>query len=318
MKAVVHDRYGPPEVLRIEDVEKPVPKDDEVLVRIRATTVNRTDCHVRAAKPFLWRFMVGFLRPRHRILGSELAGVVEEVGSKVTEFAVGDEVFGIRAYLSEGFGCHAEYVCVRETLIARKPAAATFEQAAAICDGGLAGLGSVRTGDIHKGRSVLVYGASGSIGTATTQLAAHFGGQVTAVCNTKNLELVHSLGAQEVLDYTREDFTKNGETYDVIVDAVGKHSFWRCRGSLKPGGLYLPTDGLRNFALAPITRRFASRKVVFSIPKYTKADVQLLAELVERGDYRPVIDRTYPLEEIVEAARYVETEQKTGNVVLTV
>ena len=317
MRAVVHDRYGPPEMLRLEEVARPAPKEDEVLVRIRATTVNRTDCHVRAASPFLWRFMVGFRRPKHRILGSELAGVVEEVGSRITEFAVGDEVFGVRAYLSEGFGCHAEYVCVRETLIAHKPATATFEQAAAICDGGLAGLGCVRAGDIREGRLVLVYGASGSIGTATTQLAAHFGARVTAVCNTKNLELVRSLGAEEVIDYTREDFTKNGQTYDAIVDAVGKHSFRRCRGSLKRGGLYLPTDGLHNFALAPLTRRFADRKVVFSIPKYTKDDVQLLGELVERGDYRPVIDRTYPLEDVVEATKYVETGQKTGNVVLT-
>jgi NADPH:quinone reductase-like Zn-dependent oxidoreductase len=163
-----------------------------------------------------------------------------------------------------------------------------------------------------------VYGASGSIGTATTQLAAHFGAHVTAVCNTKNLELVRSLGADEVLDYARDDFTKSGATYDVIVDAVGKLSFGRCRGSLRRGGLYLPTDGLRNFALAPLTRRFADRKVVFAIPKYTKDDVQLLRQLVERGDYRPVVDRTYPLEDVVEATRYVETGQKTGNVVLTI
>ncbi len=201
MRAVVHDRYGPPEVLRIEDVERPVPEG-----RRGTRSYSRDDCQSdglprACGQALLLAIHARLRRPRNRILGSELAGVVVEVGSQVTEVAVGDEVFGVRAYLSEGFGCHAEYVCVREKLIAHKPAGASFEHAAAICDGGLAGLGSVRTGGVRNGRSVLVYGASGSIGTATTQLAAHFGARVTAVCNTKNLELVRSLGAEEVLDY---------------------------------------------------------------------------------------------------------------------
>jgi len=208
-----------------------------VPVGIRATTVNRTDCHVRAARPFLWRFMVGFRRPRHRILGSEFARVVEEIGSKVTQLAVGDEVFGVRAYLSEGFGCHAEYLCARETLVARKPANASFEEAAALCDGGLAALDQVRLAKLGGGRDVVVYGASGSIGTASVQLAVHAGAHVTAVCNTPNVEFVRSLGAHEVIDYLQGDFTKSGKTYDVGLDAVGKLSFLRCRGSLKPGGL---------------------------------------------------------------------------------
>jgi NADPH:quinone reductase-like Zn-dependent oxidoreductase len=318
VRAVVHDRYGPPEVLRIEQVERPVPADDEVLVQIRATTVNRTDCHVRAAKPFLWRFMIGLLRPKHRILGSEFAGVVEEVGSKVAGLSVGDEVFGVRAYVSEGFGCHAEYLCARETLIAPTPAGTTFEAAAPLCDGGLGAIGWAREAELGEGRTVLIYGASGSVGTASVQLAAHAGAHVTAVCNTKNLELVRSLGAHEVIDYLHEDFTKNGKTYDVILDAVGKHSFRRCRRSLKPDGVFYPTDGLHNFVLARITRRFTSRKVVFSIPRYTKEDILLLKELVETGAYRAVIDRTYPLEDAVEATNYVETFQKTGNVVLAV
>jgi NADPH:quinone reductase-like Zn-dependent oxidoreductase len=318
MKAVVHDRYGPPEVLQVEDVEKPVPAADELLVRIRATTVNRTDCHVRAAKPFLWRFMVGLFRPKHRILGSEFAGVVEAVGSEVSEFAVGDEVFGVRAYVSEGFGCQAEYLCVREKLVAHKPAGTTFEEAAPLCDGGLGAIGWAREAQLQEGVDVLVYGASGSVGTASVQLAAHSGANVTAVCNVKNVELVRSLGAREVIDYLAEDFTRNGKTYDAILDAVGKHSYLRCRDSLKPGGVFYPTDGLRNFVLGPITRRFASRQVVFSMPKYSKDDVLLLKHLVDTGAYRAVIDRVYPLDDVVEATRYVETGQKTGNVVLTV
>jgi NADPH:quinone reductase-like Zn-dependent oxidoreductase len=318
VKAIVHERYGPPEVLHLEEVERPVPADDEVLVKIHATTVTRTDCHVRAASPFLWRLFQGLLRPKERILGSELAGVVEAVGSAVREFAVGDEVFGVKAYMSEGFGCHAEYICMREKLLAHKPAGTSFEEAAAVCDGGLAALAFAKHADLREGRSVVVYGASGSIGTASVQLSKYFGADVTAVCNTKNVEIVRSLGADRVVDYLREDFTKNGERYDVILDAVGRHSFTRCRGSLRPGGIFFPTDGLHNFVLARVTRRFGDRKVVFSTPRYRKEDVRLLAELLEAGHYRPVIDRTYPMEDVVEATRYVETGQKTGNVVLTV
>ena len=319
MKAVVHDRYGPPDVLRVEDVaDPPAPGEDELLVRVHATTVNRTDCHVRAAKPFLWRFFAGFLRPKHRVLGSEFAGEVVEIGSNVTRFAVGDRVFGVRAYMSEGFGCHAELVAAREQgPLAHMPERSTFQEAAPVCDGALSALAFVRAAELQEGRSVLVYGASGSIGTATVQLAAHAGAHVTAVCNTKNLDLVRSLGADRVVDYTKEDFTKNGERYDVVVDAVGKHSFMRSRGSLEPDGLFFPTDGLHNFALARITGWTGGRKVVFAIPRYRTEDVEHLAALVGSGAYRPVVDRTYPLEDVVEATRYVETGQKTGNVVLT-
>jgi len=203
--------------------------------------------------------------------------------------------------------------------IAHKPAGMTFEEAAAICDGALNALWCLRLADLRKGRRVLIYGASGAIGTAGVQLAKYFEADLTAVCNTKNLELVRSLGAERVVDYTREDFTKNGETYDVIFDAVGKHSFRRCRSSLKPGGSYLATDGLRNLILALWTPRIGDKKVIFSIPpRYTKKDVLFLKDLLEAGKYRAVIDRSYPLEDVVDATRYVETEQKTGNVVLTV
>jgi NADPH:quinone reductase-like Zn-dependent oxidoreductase len=316
MRAVVHDRYGPPEVLHLAEVERPVPGDDEVLVKVHATTVNRTDCHRRAADPFLWRFMAGLRRPKHRILGGEVAGEVDAVGAAVSEFAVGDQVFGTSG---PRLGAHAEFMCRQASgLIAHKPAGVTFEEAAAVPDGALAALGGLRDAGVGEGKRILVYGASGSIGTAAVQLARHFGADVTAVCNTKNLELVRSLGADRVIDYTQEDFMKRGETYDVIFDAVGKHSFRRCRGSLEPGGVYIPTDGLRNFLWTLWTTRIGDRKVRFSIPRSTKKDVLFLKELIEAGDYRAVIDRTYPLEEVVEAMRYVETQQKTGNVVITV
>jgi NADPH:quinone reductase-like Zn-dependent oxidoreductase len=312
VKAAVHHRYGPPEVLQIEEVERPVPKDDEVLVRIHATTVTQTDCHMRRAQPFIWRFMLGLRRPRRTILGVEFAGVVEAVGSIVSEFKVGDEVFGARS------GSHAEYVCVPESgRIAHKPAGMTFEEAAAVCDGAYQGMGAMRRGDVGPGTRLVVYGASGSCGTAAVQLAKHRGAHVTAVCNAANVEVVRSLGADEVIDYLHEDFTKNGETYDVILDAVGKHSFRRCKGSLKPGGIYVATDRLINLVWRAWTARIGDRRVVFNYTPPTKADVLHLKELIEAGHYRTVVDRVYPLEEIAEASKYVESWQKTGNVVLT-
>jgi NADPH2:quinone reductase len=244
----------------------------------------------------------------------EFSGEVEAVGAGVTEFVAGDRVFGVTS-----FGAHAEYVCIRESgPIAHKPTSMSFEEAAAVCDGACAALSCLKPEFRRAGQKLLVYGASGSIGTAAVQLARHFGADVTAVCNTKNLDLVRSLGADDVVDYTAEDFTTNGETYDVIFDAVGKHSFRRCRSSLKPGGVYIATDGFRNIPWAVWTSRVGDRKAVFGIAKYRKHDVLFLKELIDAGEYRAVIDRSYALENIGEAARYVETGQKTGNVVLTV
>jgi NADPH:quinone reductase-like Zn-dependent oxidoreductase len=312
VRAVVHDRYGPPEVLRVEDVARPVPAADELLVRVHATTVTQTDCHMRAARPFVWRFMLGLRRPRRRILGLEFAGVVEEVGASVSQFAVGDEVFGLRS------SSHAEYVCVRESrLVAPMPSGMSFEEAAAVCDGMSQALGALEKGRVGPGTRLVVYGASGSLGTGAVQLAHYLGAHVTAVCNTRNVELVRSLGADEVIDYTREDFTANGETYDVVLDAVGKFSFARSRRSLAPGGLYVATDRPYNFPLALLTKWVGERKVVFSASGYKRENVLLAKELVEAGRYRPVVDRTYPLDEVVEATRYVESWQKAGNVVLT-
>jgi NADPH:quinone reductase-like Zn-dependent oxidoreductase len=316
MKAVVCDRYGPPEVLRIEDIERPVPGPDEVLIRIRATTVNRSDTETRQGSPAVARLLTGLRRPRHRVLGTELSGDVEAAGPAVTEFRPGDAVFGVKAWK---FGAHAEYICMRESAaLAPKPAGVSYQEAAAVCDGVILALMGLRPADVRKGRSILVYGASGSIGTAAVQLSRYFGADVTAVCGTKNLDLVRSLGPEQVIDNTREDFTTNGQAYDVIFDAVGKHSFGRCRDSLNPGGIYLATDGLHNLLLAQWTR-FGDKKVIFPIPpRYTKQDVLFLEGLLEAGQYRAVIDRRYPLAEVVEANRYVDTEQKTGNVVLTV
>jgi NADPH:quinone reductase-like Zn-dependent oxidoreductase len=317
MRAVVYDKYGPPEVLRLEEVERPVPGDDEVLVKVHATTVNRTDCGWRTAKPFIARYFIGLLRPKRKVLGMELAGEVEAIGAAVTEFQVGDHVFGVK-----GFGAHAEFVSVRESAaVAHKPAGISFEEAAAVCDGACSALSCLRRGGVHEGQKVVVYGASGSIGTAAVQIAKYLGADVTAVCNTKTVELVRSLGADEVVDYLYEDFTKNGKTYDVIFDAVGKHSFRRCRGSLKPGGIFVSTDlGFMWHLplLALLTRRIGNKRAALGIARYTKKDVLLVKELIEAGKYRAVIDRRYPLQDVVEATRYVDTGQKTGNVVLTV
>ncbi len=319
MRAVVHRRYGPPDVLHLEDVERPTPTDDQVLVAVHATTVNRTDCGFRKPEPFFVRLFGGLLRPKQPILGTEFAGEVEVVGAAVTEFAAGARVFGVNA---DVFGAHAEYVCVRQdAAIATMPAGVTFGEAAAVCDGAILALTYLRRVDLRAGSRIVVYGASGSIGTAAVQLARYFGAEVTAVCSTKNLDLVRSLGADTVIDYIQEDFTTNGRRYDVVFDAVGKLSFGRCRASLEPEGVYMSTDLgplSQNPALALWTSRLGHQKVLFPLPKYTKQDVRFIKERMESGEYRGVIDRRYPLEQIVEATRYVETQQKTGNVVLTV
>jgi len=318
MRASVHDRYGPPDVQRIEEVARPVPKEDEVLVKVHATTVTRTDTGVRSAKPVLIRLFFGLRRPKQRILGTELSGEIEAVGAAVTKFAVGDQVFGSTSSFQSG--AHAEFIAMRETApLAHMPAGMTFEEAAAVTDGAVLALMCLEAAHIHKGQKMLIYGASGAIGTAGVQLAKYFEADVTAVCNTKNVELVRSLGADRVIDYTQEDFTKNGETYDVIFDAVGKHSFKRSKGSLKPGGVYVATDGFRNLFLALWTSRVGNKRALFPIPPhYTQTNVLFIKKVIEAGKFRAVIDRRYPLEDVVEATRYVETQQKTGNVVLTI
>ena len=319
MRAVVHDRYGPPDVLRVDDVERPVPEENEVLVRVHASTVTRGEAMgVRSVDYRFTRAFTGIRRPRKTLFGSEFAGRVEELGAGVTDFQVGDDVFGTRG------GANAEYVAVPESgVIAPMPDGLTYEEAAAIPDGSLLALTCLRPAYPLQGKSVLVYGAAGSVGTAAVQLLAnHFeAADLTAVCDTNDVELVRSLGAREVLDRLREDFTGSGKTYDVIFDAVGKLSFNRCRGSLKTGGIYISMDlGFMYHLpfLAIVTRFVGSKRATVGFGRYRKEDLLLVKGLVEAGKYRPVIDRTYALDEIVEATSYVESGRKTGNVVIRV
>ena len=315
MKAVVHERYGPPEVLRVADVERPVPEEDEVLVRVHASSVTRSDCGVRGTEYVFARVFTGILRPKRIVAGMEFAGVVEKVGSAVTRFAAGDDVFGIKG------GANAEYVCVRESgVIARMPSRLGFEEAAGVPDGALSAFTMLPALGPLEGRHIVVYGASGSIGTGAVQVAKHLGAHVTAVCDTNRVELLRSLGADDVVDYLHEDWTRRGP-FDGVFDAVGKSSFRKARRALKPGAAYVSADlgfmwHLPLLILA--TRWLGSRRAKLGIARYRQEDLLRLRELIEAGEYRPVIDRTYPLEDVVEATRYVETGQKTGSVVLTV
>ncbi len=327
MKAIVYTQYGPPEVLRLQEVPKPAPKDNEVLIKIHATTVNRTDCGFRKPEyPIIIRMVNGLFTPKKKILGSELAGEIEAIGKDVKTFKPGDQVFGLS---TSNFGAHAEYICVPETgSITTKPANMSYNEAAAVCDGLMLAITYIRKIDFAHERKILINGASGSIGSACVQLARYYGAEITAVCDTRNLEMVKSLGADVVIDYTKEDFTKNGELYDVVMDAVGKSSFFRCKRILKPGGVYFSTElGYlsQNIFLALLTPIFSilpgrrsGKKVKLPIPSDSKDDIVFFKELIEAGKYKAVIDRSYPLEEIVEATKYVETGQKAGNVIITV
>jgi NADPH:quinone reductase-like Zn-dependent oxidoreductase len=318
MKAAVHTRYGPPDVVRISDVEKPTARDNEVLVKVHATTVNRTDCGFRAAKPFIVRLFSGLIRPRVTVLGNEFAGVVEAVGTGVTSFEVGDRVFG---YNEGPFGAHAEYMTIPEDgVLATMPANVTYEQAAPGTEGSHYALSFIRRAKIRSGQHVLVNGATGAIGSAAVQLLKSLGADVTATCDAENMELVRGLGADRVIDYTAEDFTKDDQTYDVVLDAVGKNSFGRCKRLLKPGGIYLSSELgplSQNPILALFTPLFGGKKVMFPIPKQDQEMVRYFKGLIESGAFTPLIDRRYPLDQIVEAYRYVETGQKIGNVVIS-
>jgi NADPH:quinone reductase-like Zn-dependent oxidoreductase len=319
MKAAVHTSYGPPNVVRIAEVEKPTAKDNQVLVKVHATTVNRTDSGLRAAKPFVNRLFTGLTRPRVTVLGNEFAGEVEAVGSGVTSFEVGDRVFG---YNGTRFGAHAEYLAMPEDgSLATMPANLTFEEAAPSTEGSHYALSLIRKAKIRSGQDVLVNGATGAIGSAAIQLLKQLGAEVTAVCGTEHVELVKGLGADRVIDYTAEDFTKYTQSYDVVLDAVGKSSFGRCKRLLKPRGIYLSSDLgplSQNPILALITPLLRGRKVLFPIPRDNQEMARYFKELLESGAFRPLIDRRYRLEEIVEAYRYVETGQKIGNVVISV
>jgi NADPH:quinone reductase-like Zn-dependent oxidoreductase len=339
MRAAIHTRYGPPDVVRISEAEKPTAKDNEVLVKVHATTVNRTDCGFRSGKPFINRlatsafsaaqvsgslakgaaFFTGLIRPQATVLGNEFAGEVEAVGSGVTSFKVGDRVFG---YSGDQFGAHAEYMSIPEGgPLATMPANWTYEEVAASTEGSHYALSLIRKAKIQRGQDVLVNGATGAIGSAAVQLLKRLGADVTAVCATQHMELVRGLGAERVIDYTAEDFTKDEQTYDVILDAVGKSSFGRSKRLLKPGGIYLSSELgplFQNPILALFTPLFGGKRVMFPIPKHDQEMVRYFKKLIESGAFKPVIDRRYPLDQIVEAYRYVETGQKIGNVVISV
>ena len=323
MRAAVFNRYGPPDVVCVKDVETPTPGDNELLVKVHATTVNRTDCSYRRASPFILRFWTGLLRPEKTILGTEFAGEVEAAGRSVTSFAAGDRVFG---YVEGSFGAHAQYLAIPEDgSLATIPADLSYEEAAPATEGSHYALSSLMHAKLRSGQDVLVNGGTGAIGSAAVQLLSSLGVRVTAVCDTANVELVRGLGAAKVVDYTVEDFTEDEQQYDIVFDAVGKSSFGRCRRLLKPGGIYVSSDGgpwFQNAALplvTPLVGRFLEgKRVVFPFPKIDQAMVRRFAQLMESRAFRPVIDRRYPLDDIVEAYRYVETGQKIGNVVIVV
>ena len=322
MKAVVYTKYGPPDVLQLKEVEKPIPKDDEVLIKIHATTVNRTDCATIRAIPFFARLVTGIFKPKKEIPGTEFAGKIEEIGKNVTYFKVGEKVFG---FDDQGSGSHAQYMTIKEDKAIIIPDNISYEQAAASSEGAHYAYNFINKVDPKKGQNVLVNGATGAIGSAAVQLLKYFDVNVTAVCNTKNIELVKSLGANKVIDYTKEDFTKDEEKYNFVFDAVGKSSFAKCKPLLQSSGIYISSDlgyMAQNVFLPLITPiikpMIGNKKTVFPIPTDIRGSILLIKKLIEQGKFKAVIDRKYPLEQIVEAYRYVEKGQKTGNVVITV
>jgi NADPH:quinone reductase-like Zn-dependent oxidoreductase len=324
VKAILHTAYGPPDELQYKDVAKPTPKDDEVLIKIHATTVTTTDCNLRNMTflpPLLripMRLQFGLLKPKPTILGVELAGEIEAIGKDVTRFKIGDQVFGTP---EPALGAHAEYICIPENgVLAMKPANMTCEEAATVTLAGHTALYFIRDqGKIQAGQKVLIVGASGAVGAFAVQLAKYYGAEVTGVCSTVNLEMVKSLGADQVIDYTKEDFTKNGKTYDVIFDAVHKSSFLRCKSSLKENGIYLVTMPSLTYLLQMLWASVAGDKKIKNGSRLaTVEDLLFFNELIEAGKLKAVIDRCYPLEQTAEAFRYVEKGHKKGNVVITV
>ncbi len=319
MKAAVYTKYGPPEVVKLMEVPKPVPKDTEILIKVYTATVNRTDSGFRSAEYFISRFWSGLLRPKLPILGCEFAGIVEAIGPSVSLFKTGDKVFGFN---DKTFGGHAEYLTIDEhDAVTTMPEGLSFDSAAAITEGGHYALVDIRAANVKPGQRVMVYGATGAIGSAAVQLLKHFGANVTAVCNTKNVELVKNLGADTVIDYQSEDYKKTEIKFDFIFDAVGKSSYGQCKPLLTEKGVYISTElgkNGENILLALTTPLWGGKKLLFPLPTISKSDVVFLKDLVQKGEFKPVIDRVYKLDQIVEAYKYVETGQKTGNVLLRI
>ena len=322
MKALVYTKYGPPNVLQLTEVEKPILRDDEVLIGIRATTVNRTDCATIRAKPFFLRIITGLFKPKKQIPGSEFAGEVEAVGKNVHSFKVGDKVFG---FDDQGTKAHAQYTSIAEDKVMTIPEGTSYQQAAASIEGAHYAYNFINKVHLRKGQNVLVNGATGAIGSAAVQLLKYFDVNVTAVCATRNIDLVKSLGVGRVIDYTKSDFTQDNQKYDFVFDTVGKSSFFQCKHLLQPGGVYISSDlgyMAQNLVLPMITPvikpLLGNRKSIFPNPTNIRASMLLIKKLIEQGKFNAVIDSTYPLEQIIEAYKYVEKGHKTGNVVITV
>lgn len=318
MKAAVYEKYGPPSVLQIKTVEKPVPKDSEVLIRVYAATVNRTDCAMLRAKPFIMRFFTGLVKPKNQILGTDFAGTIEAIGKDIKSFQVGDRVFGLD---DNGLSSHAQYITFSEDkAITTIPASVTFEQATACMEGAHYAYNFINKVNLTNGQKVLVNGATGAIGSAAVQLLKYFDVHVTAVCSTKNMELVKSLGADQVIDYTQEDFTQSKEKYSFVFDAVGKSTFAKCKSLLEPGGTYISSElgpMVQNPFLALITPMLGGKKVIFPIPTDCRRSVFFIKKIIEEGKFKAVIDRKYSLDAIADAYAYVEKGEKIGNVVIT-
>lgn len=319
MKAIIHTTYGPPEVAQLKEIDKPIPGDHELLVRVMYSTVNRTDCGFRSAEYFISRFWSGLFRPKYKTLGCEFAGVVEATGKSVTTFKIGDRIFG---YNDKKFGGHAEYLTIDENdAVVLIPAKLTYETVAAGTEGAHYALCDIRASKIKPGQNVLVYGATGAIGSAAVQILKHMGVTVTAVCNTKNVELIKSLGADVVIDYEKQDFTKTKNRFDFVFDAVGKTSIAACKPIMNKQSIYISTElgnNGQNVFYALFAPLMGNKKVLFPMPTISKQDVEFLCQLMENGEFKPVIDRVYKLEEIVDAYKYVESGQKTGNVLIKI
>lgn len=317
MKAIVYTKYGPPEVLHVKEVDKPVPKDGQLLIKIYATTVNRTDCGFRSAHYFISRVITGLAKPKNQVAGSEFAGRVVEVGTNVNGFKLGDNVFGFEDVKS---GAHADYmVQAANGSIAKIPRGFSYLEVAAAGEGATYAINFIRSAGVRQSQKVLVYGASGAIGSASVQILKSIGAEVTAVCGTKNIQLIQRLGADTVIDYQKQDFTQIDDQFDLVLDAVGKSNYAACKKLLKPTGSYCSSElgpGCQNPFLAVWFAITRSRRVIFPIPKINKEIMEYIADQLKAGSYRPLIDRTYSFDEIIEATKYVETGEKTGNVVI--
>ena len=319
MKAAVRSKYGSPEVLSIKELDIPTPKDDEVLIRVHASTVNRSDCHVLTGKPFIMRLFTGLSKPKRSIIGTDFVGQIEAVGSTVSSFKVGDKLMGFGGGF--GTGSQAQYRVLPETkatkITVTLPNNLSYDEAAACLEGSFYAASYINHMKIIAGQKALVYGATGAIGSAYVQILKYYGVYVTAVCGGENSALIRSLGADKIIDYKTEDFTKDNEQYDYVFDAIGRSSFAKCKRLLKKKGMFIPSNGLENIFLAPITGLLGGKKVAFIAPAYRNATLSFIKDLVEKGNFKPVIDRKYPLDKIAEAYAYVMTGEKIGNVVIT-